>query len=466
MKLRATLSQLGLSWLDRLLPLFEKVSSKKFVVVCFSRAKVTLYARDNCSLFSSSDAGGASNVVFGGGGGNGVDCHADVDVAELFEKGKYRALKSKANDRICVVVDPTGLLKCVRVMISVGCNRVEMKLIKREVQRGVFVPALNFASYKENQFAAEANRENNDEQPEIAQDVALMFGGPLAARDVDEVSRRVDLGRLREVPYWLDMGAESLRALRDATERLQKLSPKVEVVHSRNGTVHLAAEKTIVVSCGVELRGVPVAPAEKDAYEALGGAGGRGGAGLAQAATAQMRLAEMRALERRFEEDEEDGMIARGILSAKQLGKGFWGTMTRPDVCFFGFAEGTSRLEMVHRFYSARRVVVDASTGTKEELQDTVLVRFRIPVELEDQFGDEDDGEGEDEEDFGLVNENVDEERRKRRRQLTFNNQQLRKSHSNDAQEDSRNDTSGAAEGMIKLMGEENEDDRDSFLDD
>ena len=92
--------------------------------------------------------------------------------------------------------------------------------------------------------------------------------------------------------------------------------------------------------------------------------------GTTTARTAQLRLAEMRAVAVRNKNstnhysvqtqqntnDTNDNnnnnnnnnnaslppVATRGILSAKQLGKGFLGTMTRPDVVFFGFADNAA----------------------------------------------------------------------------------------------------------------------------
>ena len=305
---------------------------------------------------------------------------------------------------------------------------------------------------------------------DIVQDVPIY--GPLGRREVEDIATAIDTRRFEEVPYWLDLDYQSASVLREAVERLKFLSPRVEVVVGREGAVHIAGEKTATASAGVELRGVPVAPRVEVDEDDEG-----------SARTAQLRLAEMRAIavrnknnnystQQNTNTDDNDPLppvAMRGILSAKQLGKGFLGTMTRPDVVFFGFADNARRLEMVHRFYSARQVVVDKETGATEESQDSVIVRFRIPVEEE-----EDEMEGEDEYVGDVENNNAVERGGGERGQQQQQQQQQQRSlvfaPRSPANDDASLNTENAARALLgvqKRRREPNDDgDRDSFLDD
>ncbi len=485
MKLRGTLTQLGLSWLDRLLPTFEKLTTTSghqhhLITLYFNPTQMSLVARPD-------------DIV------GGVDAHADVrifnttttnndndvndDPEEMFERKSY-VCTSIADNQIAFKVDANGLSRVVKGLVHVNATGARVKLLRRERRRK-----------EENKTTHDNNNNNNNNaqgqqqqggltpvlcfssfggEIDIVQDVPIY--GPLGRREVEDIARAIDTRRFEEVPYWLDLDYQSASVLREAVERLKFVSPRVEVVVGREGVVHIAGEKTATASAGVELRGVPVAPRvvvdEDDEGERRRGS----------ARTAQLRLAEMRAMavrnknnnystQQNTNTDDNDPLppvAMRGILSAKQLGKGFLGTMTRPDVVFFGFADNARRLEMVHRFYSARQVVVDKETGATEESQDSVIVRFRIPVEEE-----EDEMEGEDEYVGDVENNNAVERGGGERGQQQQQQQQQRSlvfAPRSPANDDASLNTENAARALLgvqKRRREPNDDgDRDSFLDD
>jgi len=505
MKLRGQITQLGLAWLDRLLPLFEKMN-KNVITLYFNPTQMSLVLRPE-------DTGG-------------VDAHADVSIFDntnntnsgqqnqiIFEQKSY-ICSSAVKNQIAFKVDSHGLLRVVKGLVNVNATGAHVKLLRREHKRrkddednnnnktNKLTPVLCFSS-----FGGEID---------IVQDVPIY--GPLNRKDVEDIAAAIDTRRFEEVPYWLDLDYQSASVLREATERLKFVSARVEVVVGREGAVHIAGEKTATASAGVELRGVPVAPRvdvdddhDDDAEE--GGERRKRRRGTTTARTAQLRLAEMRAVAVRNKNsnnhysvtqqntnDTNDNnnnnaslppVATRGILSAKQLGKGFLGTMTRPDVVFFGFADNARRLEMVHRFYSARQVVVDKETGTAEESQDSVIVRFRIPVEEEEDEMEADD-DGDDEENATMDAGGRNGERRGRqhqqqRRSLVFaprspagnmNNNNNNNNNNGGDDDDGSLNTEHAARALLGVQKKQrvqqrgsrrNDDDNgdpDSFLDD
>jgi hypothetical protein len=358
MKLKGELSQQGIQWLDRVLPLFEKLSAQQQQQQQRS-SNLTTTKKQNLSLTIYFDSNQMS-LVCRREDTNGVDLHCDMQTCELFQLKSY-VCQSQYRNQIAFKVSVHSFLRVVKSLVSVKAQGAQVKLLRREHKRDrtKMTPMFSFAS-----FGGDLD---------IVQDVNIY--GPLNRKEIEDISDQIDTRRFKEVPYWLDLDFQAAQALREALEHLKHVSARVEVCCGRDGTVHIAGEKTVVASAGVELRGVPIAPSERDSFVAI----------REEARTAQMRLAEMRA------DRSNRTQTTRGILSAKQLGKGFMGTMTRPDVCFFGFADGARRLEMVHRFYSARRVIVDAESGKQEESQDSVIVRFRIPVEEEEDEVEEDD---------------------------------------------------------------------------
>jgi len=495
MKLRGTLTQLGLSWLDRILPLFEKLN-KKTLTLYFNPTQMSLVLRPDEA--------------------HGVDVHADVSVSDedndggengninnnnnnnngsgqIFEQKSY-VCTSVVQNQIAFKVDSNGLLRVVKGLVNVNATGAHVKLLRRERRRkdnnntmngdGAkqgLTPVLCFSS-----FGGEID---------IVQDVPIY--GPLNRKDVEDIAMAIDTRRFEEVPYWLDLDYQSASVLREATERLKFVSARVEVVVGREGVVHIAGEKTATASAGVELRGVPVAPRveldddDDDGDDGDGENGGRGGGvrrrRRGSARTAQLRLAEMRAIAVRNKnsnypntQNDDDAqrlppVATRGILSAKQLGKGFLGTMTRPDVVFFGFADNARRLEMVHRFYSARQVVVDKETGCAEESQDSVIVRFRIPVEEEeDEMEADDDGDEENaamDVGGGQIGERRGQQHQQQRRSLVFAPRSPAENNNNNNADDGSLNTENAARALLGVQKQQqnrqNDDgDRDSFLDD
>ena len=138
MKLRGTLTQLGLSWLDRLLPAFEKLSMNRnfTVTLYFNPTQMSLVVRpDDIGFFGTT-------TTFGGGAVGGVDAHADVrifnttmnndndvndDPEEMFERKSY-VCTSIADNQIAFKVDANGLSRVVKGLVHVNATGARVKL--------------------------------------------------------------------------------------------------------------------------------------------------------------------------------------------------------------------------------------------------------------------------------------------------------------------------------------------------
>ena len=139
MKLRGTLTQLGLSWLDRLLPTFEKLtttgSQHRLITLYFNPTQMSLVVRPGEDFGS-------------------VDAHADVRISststtttnnnenneeeeeeeEIFERKSY-VCTSIARDQIAFKVDANGLSRVVKGLVHVNATGARVKLLRRERRR-------------------------------------------------------------------------------------------------------------------------------------------------------------------------------------------------------------------------------------------------------------------------------------------------------------------------------------------
>ena len=127
MKLRGQITQLGLAWLDRLLPLFEKMN-KNIVTLYFNPTQMSLVVRPEET--------------------GGVDAHADVSIFDnsnannngqtqnqiIFEQKSY-VCSSAVKNQIAFKVDSHGLLRVVKGLVNVNATGAHVKLLRREHKR-------------------------------------------------------------------------------------------------------------------------------------------------------------------------------------------------------------------------------------------------------------------------------------------------------------------------------------------
>ena len=149
------ITQLGLkTWLDRLLPLFEKMN-KNVVTLYFNPTQMSLVLRPEET--------------------GGVDAHADVSIFDnsnannngqtqnqiIFEQKSY-VCSSAVKNQIAFKVDSNGLLRVVKGLVNVNATGAHVKLLRREHKRrkddtdnktnnnnkGNLTPVLCFSSFR------------------------------------------------------------------------------------------------------------------------------------------------------------------------------------------------------------------------------------------------------------------------------------------------------------------------------
>ena len=108
MKFRATFSSVGVQWLERFVPVFEKLGKELSVLLTPS----TLH------LVQDHTASG------------GLELHADVLREEVFDEYK---ISSNNEDKIAFHLEPAVLHRVLRGLIGSEATHVEVKLIKRLV---------------------------------------------------------------------------------------------------------------------------------------------------------------------------------------------------------------------------------------------------------------------------------------------------------------------------------------------
>jgi HUS1 checkpoint protein len=142
MKFRSTFSTVGVQWLERFVPVFEKLGNELTM----------LLTRNTIHLVQDAVSTG------------GLELHADLLKNEVFEEYK---ISSNNEDKIAFSLEPAVLHRVLKGLIGSEATSVDVKLIKRVISPGNAAPFLNFTSKG---------------LVDITQDVPL--AGPLTKREV------------------------------------------------------------------------------------------------------------------------------------------------------------------------------------------------------------------------------------------------------------------------------------------
>jgi HUS1 checkpoint protein len=333
MKFRATFSSVGVQWLERFVPVFDKLGKELSV----------LLTPNTLHLVQDAVASG------------GLELHADLLKDEVFDEYK---IASNNADKIAFALEPATLHRVLRGLIGSEATHVEVKLIKRTVAPGKASPFLNFSSKG---------------VVDITQDVPL--AGPLTKREVARLETLVQ-ANVKDVPYWLNLDRSATESTAMTVERLKAVGTVVELATTRAGALHLVAASAGAGGAviGAELRNLAVLPAEEERAPRDGSRGDRD-----------------LDTDDPFEEDATTGAAERlqrakssGAASAvrvdtRQLWKSLAGTNANSSDCLFGVARNKSHVELVYRF---DRQAVHGN--------DAVGLMVRVPVEEEDELEFED----------------------------------------------------------------------------
>jgi len=334
MKFRATFSSVGVQWLERFVPVFEKLGKELSVLLTPS----TLH------LVQDHTASG------------GLELHADVLREEVFDEYK---ISSNNEDKIAFHLEPAVLHRVLRGLIGSEATHVEVKLIKRLVAPERSLPFLNFSSRG---------------VVDIVQDVPL--AGPLNRRELARLETLVK-ANVVGVPYWLNLDKTATEATQQAVERFRAVGPVVELATTRAGALHVSVGRAGfgAAELGTELRGAPVLPAaERRPDPSEEGAEDETGeeSGGEPSTSASERLAAARAA----------GIAALVRVATRQLWKSLLGmsTDTDPTNCLVGVAGGGGHVELVFRY---DRQAIHGN--------DAVGLMVRLPVEEDDDVMFEED---------------------------------------------------------------------------
>ena len=223
MKFRATFSSVGVQWLERFVPVFDKLGKELSV----------LLTPNTLHLVQDAVASG------------GLELHADLLKDEVFDEYK---IASNNADKIAFALEPATLHRVLRGLIGSEATHVEVKLIKRTVAPGKASPFLNFSSKG---------------VVDITQDVPL--AGPLTKREVARLETLVQ-ANVKDVPYWLNLDRSATETTAMTVERLKAVGTVVELATTRAGALHLVAASAGAGGAviGAELRNHPVLPAEAE----------------------------------------------------------------------------------------------------------------------------------------------------------------------------------------------------------
>ena len=159
MKFRATFSSVGVQWLERFVPVFDKLGKELSV----------LLTPNTLHLVQDAVASG------------GLELHADLLKDEVFDEYK---IASNNADKIAFALEPATLHRVLRGLIGSEATHVEVKLIKRTVAPGKALPFLNFSSKG---------------VVDITQDVPL--AGPLTKREVARLETLVQ-ANVKPPAWW------------------------------------------------------------------------------------------------------------------------------------------------------------------------------------------------------------------------------------------------------------------------
>lgn len=291
MKFKATLGDVGARWLDRFVPIFDKLGSECVLLLTPS----TLY------ICASARVGG------------GVETHVDFRVDEIFESYKISSVNA---DKIAVKLEPMQLARVLRGLIGVEARSVDVKLIKRVLSPEISTRSMPFVNFTTVQCVVD-----------VSQDVPVV--GPLNRMEVEAYETLVG-ANVVDVPYWLDADRYALESIRETIERFSKVSESVEITTTRTGALYVSASKYSVSVLGTEYRGLRVLPTDADEYDEH----------AREPATVSARLAEIKST----------GVGSTVRVNIKHLSRGLLGCSSNPSNLLIGLAARGNFLEMVFRY--------------------------------------------------------------------------------------------------------------------
>ena len=295
MKFRATFSSVGVQWLERFVPVFDKLGKELSV----------LLTPNTLHLVQDAVASG------------GLELHADLLKDEVFDEYK---IASNNADKIAFALEPATLHRVLRGLIGSEATHVEVKLIKRTVAPGKALPFLNFSSKG---------------VVDITQDVPL--AGPLTKREVARLETLVQ-ANVKDVPYWLNLDRSATESTAVTVERLKAVGAVVELATTRAGALHLVAASAGAGGAviGAELRNLASLPAEEErpGLERTDDRSDDASTGAAE----------------RLQRAKTSGAAAAVRVDTRLLWKSLAGTHANPSDCLVGGAGNKGHVELVYRF--------------------------------------------------------------------------------------------------------------------
>ena len=295
MKFRATFSSVGVQWLERFVPVFDKLGKELSV----------LLTPNTLHLVQDAVASG------------GLELHADLLKDEVFDEYK---IASNNADKIAFALEPATLHRVLRGLIGSEATHVEVKLIKRTVAPGKALPFLNFSSKG---------------VVDITQDVPL--AGPLTKREVARLETLVQ-ANVKDVPYWLNLDRSATESTAVTVERLKAVGAVVELATTRAGALHLVAVSAGAGGAviGAELQNLTSLPAEKErpGLERTDDRSDDASTGAAE----------------RLQRAKTSGAAAAVRVDTRLLWKSLTGTHANPSDCLVGVAGNKGHVELVYRF--------------------------------------------------------------------------------------------------------------------
>lgn len=295
MKFRATFSSVGVQWLERFVPVFDKLGKELSV----------LLTPNTLHLVQDAVASG------------GLELHADLLKDEVFDEYK---IASNNADKIAFALEPATLHRVLRGLIGSEATHVEVKLIKRTVAPGKALPFLNFSSKG---------------VVDITQDVPL--AGPLTKREVARLETLVQ-ANVKDVPYWLNLDRSATESTAVTVERLKAVGAVVELATTRAGALHLVAASAGAGGAviGAELRNLASLPAEEERprLERTDDRSDDASTGAAE----------------RLQRAKTSGAAAAVRMDTRLLWKSLAGTHANPSDCLVGVAGNKGHVELVYRF--------------------------------------------------------------------------------------------------------------------
>jgi HUS1 checkpoint protein len=332
MKFRATFSSVGVQWLERFVPVFEKLGKEVTV------------------LLTSNTVHLVQDAVVSGG----LELHADLLKEEVFDE--YN-ISSNNDDKIAFALEPATLHRVLRGLIGSEATRVEVKLIKRLVAPQKSLPFLNFTS---------------EGVVDVTQDVPV--AGPLTKREISALEKLVR-ANVVDVPYWLNLDRGGTEILHATIERFRAIGSVVELATTRHGALHVVVSSAHAGAAvlGTELRNVTVLPADGSAPgDAQRNASDENANAFDDSDDTTRDLTDSDAAER-LAHAKTSGAASAVRVDTRQLWKSLAGTSSNPSDCLFGIAKYKGHIELVYRY---DRQAVHGN--------DAVGLMVRVPVEEEE----------------------------------------------------------------------------------